>query len=87
MLLRAQEIGTLSGYCIGMRPPISHMLFADDSLFFAQAYESQANKLREIFSLYEVYQGQTINFEKSNIFFNGPSFHVHIRKGDLQLST
>lgn len=44
-----------------------------DSLLFARANISEAAKLREIFKIYEDYSGQTINYDKSNLFLaKGP---------------
>ncbi|CAM8982037.1 unnamed protein product [Rhodiola kirilowii] len=51
-------------------PEISHLLFADDSMFFVKADVKNANSLKEVLKEYEVLSGQMINFSKSEIFFS-----------------
>ena len=51
-------------------PKISHLFFADDSLLFCKANGIECNKLMEILRIYELASGQTINTEKSSIFFS-----------------
>lgn len=48
-------------------PPVSHLLFADDSILFFRAVQSEVNRVREIISTYEKASGQRINLEKSEI--------------------
>ncbi|KAG7557763.1 Zinc knuckle CX2CX4HX4C [Arabidopsis suecica] len=50
-------------------PPISHMLFADDSLLFCQASTAQCQQLLSILQEYAVASGQHVNFQKSAILF------------------
>lgn len=42
-------------------PPISHLLFADDSLFFLKADTSNVEALKTVFQDYEKVLGQRIN--------------------------
>jgi hypothetical protein len=52
-------------------PPISHLLFADDSIFFARSDDRSVKALDDTLQLYCDGSGQRINKYKSSIFF-GP---------------
>ncbi|GKF67224.1 reverse transcriptase, partial [Tanacetum coccineum] len=68
---RAMELGSLSGIKMArMCPVISHILFADDSLFFLKASEVECRNLLNIFDIYCRASGQNVNFEKSSAFFS-----------------
>lgn len=51
-------------------PSISHLFFADDSLIFIKAEESECRILKDIFIDYESASGQKINFDKSSVAFS-----------------
>ena len=50
-------------------PSISHLLFADDSLFFCRSTTSNCENLALIFKRYEEASGQKINYTKSSVIF------------------
>uniref|UniRef100_A0A803PB82 Reverse transcriptase domain-containing protein n=1 Tax=Cannabis sativa TaxID=3483 RepID=A0A803PB82_CANSA len=49
---------------------ISHLLYADDAIFYCQASEANATCLMEVFEKYEAWSGQRINKSKSGILFS-----------------
>ncbi|XP_023639555.1 uncharacterized protein LOC111830929 [Capsella rubella] len=67
---KAEGAKKLSGIKVANKsPPISHLLFADDSLFFCKAYREQCLVILDILKRYEAASGQQINFVKSSIQF------------------
>lgn len=59
-------------------PPVNHLLFADDSLFFSLANKKAAQKLKSIFKRYEEVSVQSINLNKSSILF-GSKVQLHTK--------
>lgn len=51
-------------------PAISHLFFADDSLLFFKACQSEALVVRNHLELYEKASGQMVNFDKFVITFS-----------------
>jgi hypothetical protein len=65
---REQRVNGVS-ICRG-GPKISHLLFADDSLFFCDASTENCSRLLEVLSTYERASGQVINRDKTALFFS-----------------
>ncbi|XP_023634340.1 uncharacterized protein LOC111829476 [Capsella rubella] len=67
---RAEAAKLITGIKVARASPaISHLLFADDSLFFCQAKKEQCEVILGILKQYEKVSGQQINFTKSSIQF------------------
>lgn len=49
---------------------ISHLLFTDDCILFAEATDRVAHSLKQILQEYETSSGQCVNFEKLTVFFS-----------------
>jgi len=70
MMTNAQQTGKIIGIQVSNGgPSISHLLFADDSLFFLKADRKNSLNLLNIFKEYGEASGQIINFDKSSITF------------------
>ncbi|XP_074299929.1 uncharacterized protein LOC141631111 [Silene latifolia] len=71
MLRKSVEEATLHGIRIAQHAPvISHLLFADDSIFFLKACEEEAAKVSEILRAYERASGQLVNLDKTTVSFS-----------------
>ncbi|XP_062026327.1 uncharacterized protein LOC133742658 [Rosa rugosa] len=71
LVRKACSVGWLSPVSISQNgPPISHLLFADDSLFFLEASVSNAYNLLYLLKAYGVASGQQINYSKSSLYFS-----------------
>ena len=51
-------------------PPINHLLFADDTMFFTKTNMSSCQAVKRILTVYEGASGQCINLGKSTITFS-----------------
>lgn len=70
MMRRAEAMSDIKGIKISNRsPPITHLLFTDDSLFFCQANEKSCRAVSNILLQYERASGQMVNKNKSAITF------------------
>jgi hypothetical protein len=70
LLQQRADQGELQGLRNGrLGPPISHLLFADDIIFFARSDERSVTALQRILETYCGGSGQKINLDKSSVFF------------------
>lgn len=68
---KAQMKGLLPGVKVARRcPPINHLLFADDTMFFLKTNGQGSAVLMQILKKYEAASGQTINKSKSSVTFS-----------------
>ncbi|GJU39409.1 reverse transcriptase [Tanacetum coccineum] len=75
-LTKAMEFGSYPGIKMARTcPVISHIFFADDSIFFCKASQAECESLVSILDAYSHASGQNVNFQKSSAFFspNTPS--------------
>lgn len=80
MINHACDCGGLQGLRLGDEGPLlSHLLFADDSLFFLKASVPNCQAMVDIINSYCTASGQRVNFSKSSLFF---SSNTHV---DLQM--
>ncbi|KAM6558351.1 hypothetical protein CsatA_027590 [Cannabis sativa] len=71
IICKAEERGAIHGIKIAhSAPPVSHLMFADDTILFARANEKEAKKLMECISLYENWSGQSCSKPKSSVLFS-----------------
>ncbi|KAM6553278.1 hypothetical protein CsatB_014040 [Cannabis sativa] len=71
MITQAEEEGYIQGIKIAQSSPsISHLMFADDTILFARANETNARNLLKYLSDYESWSGQTCSKSKSGILFS-----------------
>lgn len=72
------------GKITGMRvtrtcPSVSHLLFADDSLFFCKAEPRKCEEVMKVVRKYGKASGQCINFDKSSLLF-GKRINANVRQ-------
>ena len=80
MLTHAEENGNISGVKVCRdAPPVTNLLFADDSLILMKANQHNVENLKSTLDLYCVAWGQLVSVEKSSIFFS-PNTKVEIRE-------
>ncbi|KAM6584214.1 hypothetical protein CsatB_011216 [Cannabis sativa] len=71
LLKKYEQNGWLHGCKVANGAPrVSHMLFADDSYLYCKATESEARRIIEVLSKFELASGQKVNLAKSSIFYS-----------------
>jgi hypothetical protein len=60
-------------------PPITHLLYADDSILFCRAKQAEATVIMNILNTYQEASGQHINMAKSEMVFS-PNISNNIKK-------
>ena len=72
LLEKAVQERRINGVSICRRAPkLTNLMFADDSLLFCQATLSEVSVITEILQVYAGASGQSINLEKSSLYFSG----------------
>ena len=51
-------------------PKVTNLMFADDSLLFCQATQTEGETIAQILQTYERASGQSINLDKSSVYFS-----------------
>ena len=71
LISKAAKIGVLKGVSLCRNgPKLIHLFFADGSLIFCRATESECHALLDILAKYELASRQQINRAKTNLFFS-----------------
>ena len=70
LLNHAENQGRITGMRVTRAcPSVSHLLFADDSLFFCKAEPRECEEVMKVVRKYGKASGQCINFDKSSLLF------------------
>ncbi|KAJ9671310.1 hypothetical protein PVL29_025144 [Vitis rotundifolia] len=68
-LLRAEERNMLEGFRVGRnRTRVSHLQFADDTIFFSNSREEELQTLKCLLLVFGHISGLKVNLDKSNIY-------------------
>ncbi|XP_028097917.1 uncharacterized protein LOC114297657 [Camellia sinensis] len=68
MVDRAKEVGLFEGVQVGRdKVSVTHLQFADDTIFFSEGDESQMVNLYSVVRLFGVLSGLRVNLEKSRV--------------------
>ena len=71
LLNHAKNQGKITGMRVSRAsPPVSHLFFDDDSLFFCKAEPRECDEVMKALETYGKASGQCRNFEKSSLLFN-----------------
>ncbi|RVX12400.1 Transposon TX1 uncharacterized 149 kDa protein [Vitis vinifera] len=79
MLLRAEERNVFEGFRVGRnRTRVSHLQFADDTIFFSSTREEDLLTLKSVLVVFGHISGLKVNLDKSNIYgINLGQDHLH----------
>lgn len=70
MIKKAEEEGKMTGLKVARNAPaVSHLLFADDSMFYCKTKDEELDQLMSLLDKYSLASGQRINYQKSSIYF------------------
>ncbi|BFG21044.1 hypothetical protein CerSpe_073180 [Prunus speciosa] len=70
-IMKCSESSEIKGIRIARgSPTLSHLFFADDSLFFLRADQRNCYRFRELLHDYCLASGQSINYDKSCMYFS-----------------
>lgn len=68
---QALDLGKMQGVKVARNaPPLTHILFADDTIFFCKSDPATCKELARILDRYEAVSGQSINLQKLAITFS-----------------
>ena len=69
MLMRAEERNMLEGFRVGRnRTRVSHLQFADDTIFFSNTREEELQTLKSLLLVIGHISGLKVNLDKSSIY-------------------
>ncbi|RVW33934.1 Transposon TX1 uncharacterized 149 kDa protein [Vitis vinifera] len=69
MLMRAEERNMLEGFRVGRnRTRVSHLQFADDTIFFSNSREEELQTLKSLLLVFGHISGLKVNLNKSSIY-------------------
>ncbi|CAA7041153.1 unnamed protein product [Microthlaspi erraticum] len=70
MMCDAEEKGLITGLKVARgSPAVSHLLFADDSMFYCKQEDDELNQIVRIIEEYSLASGQRVNYQKSSVYF------------------
>ncbi|XP_062007579.1 uncharacterized protein LOC133724753 [Rosa rugosa] len=71
LLQQKQRLGLLPGIAICQGAPyVNHLLFANDSMLYAQASPAACFQIQNVIEVYGRASGQVVNFHKSSVVFS-----------------
>jgi len=74
MLVKMLQVAEQKQLITGLKvargaPPISHLLFADDSMFYCKENNEELGQIIRIIEEYNLASGQRVNYLKSSVYF------------------